>query len=85
MIILNSKYILMIKKKIIVSDKTVAITDLFPDNAYSAKVVAIDKLTALESKATPLVPFYIKKPEGFDQQSYWIPSKIDNINVTYRK
>lgn len=38
-----------------------------------------------ESAFTNEVSFEIKKPAGIDNANYWLPFRIDNIAVTYRK
>lgn len=63
----------------------VDIYDLPTGQTYKLTVQAMDTKTNTVSAMSEPSYFDMKQPTGITNPNYWIPSKVDNISVTYRK
>lgn len=63
----------------------VDIYDLPTGQTYKLTVQAMDMATNTVSAMSEPSYFDMKQPTGITNPNYWIPSKVDNISVSYRK
>ncbi|MEB2276864.1 hypothetical protein LAV82_22870 [Bacillus sp. ILBB4] len=60
------------------------ITDDLKEGSYKFYVKAVSDSNIVGETSEEFY-FEVVKPQGIDNQNYWLPSKIDNISVTYKK
>ena len=78
-------YVNDVERTRVVGSTDVEIYDLPTGQTYKLTVQAMHDPTGATSALSEPSYFDMKQPTGITNPNYWLPSKVDNISVTYRK